>query len=325
MAPSPLALVIGALNLDLIASGLPRFAAPGTQVNGRSIALSAGGKGHNIAKMLAAWLAPGHVCMVSKLVQDPYGLFEVPLRSLADSHIRADGVLIDQDRPDDLLTMAWILNTDAHERVIYYFPGRNESLSVKELESIKSLFEQAGKNEGILVLTLEMPIPTAAHAIKMAAEIGLRVILDPGGQPPEEDVDFSPLFQHPIFLLKPNAGEATRLTGLPVRDYPSARNAANQLLVNNVSHLLITHGGEGGYAFTAGAGWHIPAPNLPVPPYAEPTGCGDQVLGVLCAEMLHGKSFEDACRAAILAGSLQYIQQGREPILPNHPGFNAGE
>ena len=58
---TPLAVVIGALNLDIIIKGLPKFAPNGEQVNGQTIELSPGGKGRNIAVMLAAWLAPGYL------------------------------------------------------------------------------------------------------------------------------------------------------------------------------------------------------------------------------------------------------------------------
>jgi len=324
MKPPPLALVIGALNIDLIARGLPRFAQPGQQVNGESLELSAGGKGRNIAEMLAAWLAPGQVGMVSKLPQDGRGLHHIPLQSLVNARINTDGVLVDAARSGDAPTLALILNTAAGARAVYYFPGRNESLSPEELESVKPLFEGAAQQGGFLLLSLEMPVETASYAIGMAHGLGLRVMLDPGGQPPDQAVDFSPLFQHPIFLLKPNAEEASRLTGLPISDYPSAGKAAEMLLAQDVSHLLITHGGQGAYAFTPEESRHIPPPGLPTQPEAEATGCGDQVLAVLCAEMLHGKVFFDACRTAVIAGSLQYTQAGRTPIPPGHPDL-AGE
>ncbi len=47
------AIVIGALNIDLVIQGLPHFAQSCEQVNGQSVRLSPGGKGRNIAAMLA--------------------------------------------------------------------------------------------------------------------------------------------------------------------------------------------------------------------------------------------------------------------------------
>mgnify|MGYP001048888606 CR=1 FL=1 len=316
---TPLAVVIGALNLDIIITGLPKFAQPGEQVNGESIDLSPGGKGRNIAAMLASWLAPGQVSMISKLVRDRYDLYRIPLQSMLDANINTDYIKLEADRPDDLPTLAIFLNTIDGQRANYYLPGQNETLSQSTLENTRPLIKQLAENNGFLIFTLEMPMATACHALSLAEEVGLRVMLDPGGQPPQAEIDFSPLFEHPIFLIKPNELEATLLTGISVDDFSSAGQAARVLLDQNVQHVLITHGMHGAYAFTGDQGWHIPPPSLSPPPQAESTGCGDQVLAVLCAEMLHGAPFESACQKAVTAGSLQYCQVGLSPIQPDDP------
>ena len=316
---TPLAVVIGALNLDIIIKGLPKFAPNGEQVNGQTIELSPGGKGRNIAVMLAAWLAPGQVSMISKLVRDRYGLYHIPLQSLEDVNINTNYIKLELGRPEGLPTLAIFLNTIDGKRANYYLPGHNESLSPETLNNARPLLKQLAKNRGFLVISLEMPIATTCHALSMAAELGLRVILDPGGQPPQANVDYAPLFEYPLFLIKPNELEAARITGIAVSDFESAQQAANALMDQNVQHVLITHGAHGAYAFTGNRSWHIPPPNLPASPGAESTGCGDQVLAVLCAEILHGEVFNDACRKAVTAGSLQYCQEGLTPIQANDP------
>lgn len=316
---SPLAVVIGALNLDMIIRGLPKFAPHGEQVNGKSLELSPGGKGRNIAAMLAPWLAPWQVSMISKLVKDRYRFYRIPLQSLESAQINTSHIDLVLEHPDDLPTLAIFLNTTNGKRANYYLPGNNETLSPEVLENARPLFKQLAENHGFLILTLELPLTTACHALSMASEYQLRVMLDPGGQPPEAHIDFSPLFEHPIFLMKPNAIEAALLTGIPVIDSASAQRAADLLLRWNVQYILITHGKHGAYAFSREGGKHISPPNLPIPPHAESTSCGDQVLAVLCAEMLHGIAFESACRKAVLTGSLQYRQAGTIPIQPDDP------
>ncbi len=321
MSKTPLAVVIGALNIDLVIQGLPHFANPGEQVNGRSVRLSPGGKGRNIAAMLAPWLPPGRVSMLGKLVQDAQGLYHIPLKSLSNAGVDTDSVLIETDRPEDLPTLSIFLNQVNGQRASYYLPGRNESLTPAELDLYLPLLEGLTVNDGLLLMTLEMPLKTAAHALALADGLGLQVMLDPGGQPPEAEIDFSPLFDNPPEWIKPNLQEAARLTGIAVSDFESAALAAHQLLKWGVSNVLITDGANGAYGFTREETFQIQAPDLEVPPHAESTGCGDQVLAVLCAETLHGKSFKDAAEKAVLAGSLQYIQEGLTPITPNHPGF----
>jgi len=317
----PRAVIIGALNLDLIIKGLPKFASPGEQVNGQSLELSPGGKGRNLATMLAPWLEPGQVSMISKLVCDQYGLYRIPLQSLEKAGIITDHIMLASDRQDDLPTLAIFLNTLDGQRANYYLPGDNETLEPELLERVRPLLMQLADNNGFLILTLELPLATACHALSIASEYNLRVILDPGGQPPEADVDYTPLLKYPIFLIKPNALEAEQMTGMSVVDFASAQIAADKLMKQNVKHVLITHGRHGAYAFTDGQDWHIPLPKLAYPSHADSTGCGDQVLAVLCAEILNGAAFEAACRKAIMAGSLQYRQSGKTPIQPDNSNF----
>lgn len=319
MSKSSLAGVIGALNIDLVIQGLPHFAEPGEQVNGQSVRLSPGGKGRNIAVMLATWLAPGQVSMIGKLVQDAQGLYQIPLDSLTRDGIDTGTVLIETNRPDDLPTLSIFLNQTNGQRASYYLPGENESLTAAELDLSLPLLERLAANRGILVMTLEMPLETAAHALDLAHDLDLRVMLDPGGQPPETVIDFSPLFKHPPAWIKPNAQEAERLTGIAVGDFNGAALVAGKLRDWGIENVLITDGGNAAYGFTQTESFSIPIPDLDIPPQAESTGCGDQALAVLCAEVLHGKPFRQAAEKAILAGTLQFIQRGLAPIRPDHP------
>ncbi|MDY6873846.1 MAG: PfkB family carbohydrate kinase [Chloroflexota bacterium] len=314
---TPLAAVIGALNIDLILQDLPHFARPGEQVNGPNVRLSPGGKGRNIAAMLAAWLGPGEVSMVGKLVQDERGLYQIPLESLKAAGVNTEDILIDRARSNNLPTLSIFLNRVDGKRASYYLPGENESLSSIDLDQVQPLLAQIAKADGVLVMTLEMPLTTAAHILEIAAELGLRVMLDPGGQPPQAEIDFSPLFNYPITWLKPNAEEARRLTGVRVHDLRTANRAAKRLLDKGVEHVLITNGERGAYGFSSEEAFHLRAPELSIPPEAESTGCGDQVLAVLCAVTLQGKGFREAAEMAVSAGSLQYCQAGLEPIRPD--------
>jgi ribokinase len=318
---TPIAAVIGALNLDLILQGLPHFARPGEQVNAPAVRLSAGGKGRNIAAMLGAWLAPGRVSMIGKLVQDERGLYQIPLDSLKSAGVDIDNVLIDRARPSDLPTLSIFLNRADGRRASYYLPGQNETLSPVDIDRIRPLLAQIAEAGGLLLMTLEMPLTTAVHALTLAEEIGLRVMVDPGGQPPQEEIDFDPLLDHPIAWLKPNAAEARRLTGVRVHNLRTANRATKRLLAKGVQHVLITNGEKGAYGFSAEEAFHLMTPELEIPPEAESTGCGDQALAVLAAATLQGKSFRQAAEMAVLAGSLQYCQPGLAPIRPDHPQF----
>ena len=313
------AIVIGALNIDLVVQGLPHFAQPGEQVNGQSVRLSPGGKGRNIAAMLAPWLLPGQVGMVSKLVQDAQGLYQIPLDSLKAAGINVDGVLLETDRPEDLPTLSIFLSQSNGQRASYYLPGCNETLTPAEIVQARPLLEKLADNGGILLMTLEMPLETAAFILELAHKLDLPVMLDPGGQPPEAQIDFSPLFVRPPKWIKPNAQEAERITGISVQGFEDAKLAANKMLDKGVEQVLITDGEKGAYGFTSESVFHLPPPRLSIPPHAESTGCGDQVLAVLSAQTLAGKGFQSACELAVRAGTLQFVQDGMVPLRPDNP------
>ena len=309
MGDAPIAAVIGAINIDILIQGLPHFASPGEQVNGPQVQIRPGGKARNIAVMLKNYLESDQVSLVAKLVLDTGGLYEVLRQSLKADGIDTNNLILDGSDWDALPTLAIFLNTLDDQSASYYLPGDNENMSPSDLESRRSLFEQIG----VLVMTLEIPIPTACHALKMAQEIGLKVMLDPGGQPPEKDVDFSPLFEYPIYILKANASEAERLTGIPVFDFDSAQQAANILMKKGVENVLITHGKHGGYAFSPEENKPIPAAEFDedeVSPLADATGCGDQVMAVLAGEYLWDKDFMTAAEVGIDAGTIQYNSPG---------------
>ena len=306
---TPIAAVIGAINIDILVQGLPHFAQPGEQVNGPQVQIRPGGKARNIASMLTHYIENDRVGLVAKLVLDTQGLYHVLKQSLAADGIDTNGLILDDSDWDALPTLSVFLNTQDHQSASYYLPGENENMSPADLDSRRELFEQIS----ILVMTLEIPIPTACHALKMAQEIGLKVMLDPGGQPPEETVDFSPLFEYPIYALKANAAEAQRLTGVPVTDFESAAQAANFLMEKSVENVLITHGEHGGYAFTPQGNKHIQIAELDedeISPLADATGCGDQVMAVLAGEYLWDKDFLTSAEVGIEAGTIQYHQPG---------------
>ncbi len=306
---APIAAVIGAINIDILVQGLPHFAQPGEQVNGPQVQLRPGGKARNIASMLTHYLENDGVSLVAKLVLDTKGLYHVLRQSLEVDSIDTKNLILDSSDLDALPTLSIFLNTRDHQSASYYLPGNNENMSPADLDSRRSLFEQIS----VLVMTLEIPIPTACHALQMAQEIGLKVMLDPGGQPPEKTVDFSPLFEYPIYALKANAAEAERLTGIPVSDFQSAQQAAHLLMEKNVENVLITHGKHGGYAFIPQESRHIRVSEFDedaISPLADATGCGDQVMAVLAGEYLWDKDFMTSAEVGIEAGTLQYKQPG---------------
>lgn len=119
---------------------------------------------------------------------------------------------------------------------IYLLPGINNNFNPQDVDDAAPLFEEATKSTGIVALSLELPLNTALYILDKAKEYGLKVVLDPGGI--QEGVDYKPLLNKDIFLLKPNEHEAEILSGVKVSDLESARQAAKVLMDFGVKTYL---------------------------------------------------------------------------------------
>ena len=305
-------IVLGGLNTDIVATGVDELLGPGKLSRSGELFIGPGGKSSNIARMSAYLLGPERVFMVGKTSRDPYGLWEVPLKALREAGVNTDQVSVEtMEQSGKYPGIALIPVNKQGENQIYCIPGINDDFTSADVDRAEPLF-QVSADEGILALTLEMPLDTAAHAIRKAGKHRLRVVLDPGGinkaQEPES------FLQEGIYCIKPNEHEAKILTGVDVVDLPSAKKAAQRLLARGILNVLITHGSKGSYLFNRKTAIHIPVPPLPSNQETDETGCGDQATAVVCTETLRGKTIHEAARLAVHAGTLQFHRKGIQPF-----------
>ncbi len=307
-------IVVGGLNTDIVAAGVDELLGPGELSRSGEILIGPGGKSSNIARMSARLLGRERVFMIGKTSKDLFGLWEVPVKALREAGVITDHVLVeDQAKSGKFPGIALIPVNRSGQNQIYCIPGINDDFRPEDVDRADCLFKEAS-DEGILVLTLEMPLDTAAHAIRKAGESGLRVVLDPGGISPTQDVEA--LLQAGVYCIKPNEHEAKILTGVEVVDLPSAERAARNLLDRGVRNVLITHGSQGAYLFNADRADQIPVPPFSMETETDETGCGDQATAVLCSETLRGRPIDEAARAAVYAGTLQFHRRGIQPVHP---------
>ena len=304
-------IVVGGLNTDIVALGVDRLLAPGQQTRSGKLLIGPGGKSCNLARMAAPLIAPRVVAMIGRTSRDPYGLWRVPVDALQAAGVNTDHVkIIDFDATGGYPGIALIAVNRSGENQIYSIPGVNDSLSPRDIDDSPSLFAGAGP---MLALTLELPRAAAVHAVRKAASAGMKVMVDPGGISAARDYD--ELLGLGIYLLKPNEHEARILTGIEVAGMDSAREAARVLMAKGVAAVVLTHGEHGAYVFAGGEERHVEVMRGGENEVRDATGCGDQVMAVLCAETLRGKSIVEASRAAVLAGTMQYHRPGIQPVM----------
>ncbi len=309
-------IVIGSLNTDLVATGVKHFPQPGEHVYGQELLIGPGGKSRNIAAMIAQLSPPRKqsVAMIGRTVNDPYGLWKVPLDALKSAGVNTDYIVIsDYEKVRKLPGVAFIPVNEQGQNQIFVLPGASDDFCVDDIDNATELFENVGKYGGILALTLECPLATAIHAVELANKFNLKVMFDPGGI--EKDSDISELIKSGIFLIKPNEHEAKILTGVEITDFESAKSAAAKLHDQGIENVLITIGSSGAYLFTKDVAKHIPIPKIDVcGSEKDETGCGDQTMAALCAFVQQGKSLEESATLAIRAGSLQFYRTGVQPL-----------
>lgn len=306
-------IVIGSLNTDLVATGIKQFPKPGEFVYGKKLLIGAGGKSRNIADMIAHLAPKNSVAMVGRTVKDPFGFWRLPMDALEKIGVNTDYVnVLNYEEVQKLPGIALIPVDEQGNNQIFVLPGISDDFSPNDIDNAQPLFETVGINKGMLVLTLECPLDTAAYAVKQANKYGLRVMFDPGGIQVGDNIDS--LIQAGMYLIKPNEHEAKMLTGVEVTDFESAKEAAEQLQAKGITNILITHGVNGAYLFTPTEQLHIPIPSVERSGEKDETGCGDQTMAALCALLQDGKSFKEAAQLAVLAGTLQFHKSGIQPL-----------
>lgn len=305
--------MLGSLNTDIVAHGVDDIIGPGEYAYGDELSIGPGGKSRNMAQMAAHLTGPGTVAMVGRTVRDEYGLWEQPIQALDEAGVNTAFItVLDADETDELPGIALIAVDEEGNNQIYVVEGVSAEFCPQDIDDALPLFAAAERNSGLLGLSLELPLDTARHAVKRAAEHDLRVVFDPGGMTDEED--YGPLLEEDIFLIKPNEHEARELTGVDVTDHGSARAAAAELQEYGIENVLITVGADGAYLFTGDRGEHIPAPDIGSAAVTDETGCGDQVMAALCAGLADGAPVQEAAEQAVAAATLQFHRPGIDPV-----------
>ncbi len=97
--------------------------------------------------------------------------------------------------------------------------------------------EAALRSCDILLMQLEIPVPTVLKAARIAHEAGAFVVLNPApyAELPEE------IFKY-ISLFIPNETELASFSGMPVSDKESAAAAASVLFDKGVGNMIVTMG-----------------------------------------------------------------------------------
>jgi ribokinase len=294
--PASSIVVVGGVNTDFLVRG-PRLPGRGETLEGEVFQEALGGKGANQAVAIAR--LGGRSRLIARV-----GAEERGARML--EQLAAEGVDVAAVRrdPDAATGVALILVEHSGEKEILTAPGANRRVTEEDVESAKEVIASAS----VLLAQLEVPVPVVAHALRLARAAGVRTVLDPAPAVPLPD-DVLQL----IDVIRPNATEAETLTGVAVRDPPSAKRAAGVLLSRGAGAVIV-QAGDGGDLLVAGSEERF-FRRLPVA-RVDATGAGDAFAAALAVGLAEGETVERAAALGNAAAALATTKLGAQAGLP---------
>jgi len=288
--------VVGSTNTDMVvkAHHLP---VPGETILGGAFLMNPGGKGANQA--VAAARLGGEVTFIAKVGNDIFG--RQSLENFEKEGIDTRYVFTDPEQPSGV---ALITVDEAAENCIVVAPGANASLNKGDIDRAAD----AVKNAGLLLMQLETPIETVEYAAWLAAENGVKVILNPAPACilPEG------LFKR-LYILSPNETEASLLSGIEVTDTESAKQAAQAIHRKGVEIVIITMGAKGALIYENGAFETVEAYKVKA---VDTTAAGDTFNGALSVALSEGAPVKEAVRFASKAAAISVTRMGAQASAP---------
>jgi ribokinase len=290
--------VVGSLNLDYIAS-VTRLPRPGETVPAQHLLQRFGGKGANQA--VAAARQGAAVSLIGCVGDDDGG--RAYRARLKGEGIEVSGLSIASRA---LTGTALIAVEQTAENLIIVAPEANGQLKPAAVREQESRLRAAA----LVLLQLEIPLPTVLFTIRLANRYGVPVVLNPSPLRP----DF-PWGKVKLDTLIVNAGEAQEVFGREVPARSSELSTWSGMLEERgVKNLIITRGAEPTLALNADELFEVPV--LKVKP-VDTVGAGDAFAGALAARRAEGLDLRTAIGYANCAGALATLKAGAQEAIPD--------
>ena len=294
-------LVVGSINMDMVVR-VQEMPAPGETVLGGGFCTAFGGKGANQAVGVAR--LGGKCRFIAAVGDDEFG---PALRA----NLQKEGVDCSAvaTKPGEPSGVAMILVDANGENSIVVSSGANFHVTPDDdLFPNEHLFAEAT----MVVLQLELPLPTVRVACELARRHHCRIILDPAPAPVALCDELCR-----VDVLTPNVTEAQRITG--GRDGGHGDESADKLVASEIiqrgaKNVVLKLGGRGSLVVT-GDGHFYTVPPFKVP-IVDTTAAGDAFTAALAVALARGDHIRDAARFANAAGALVCTRLGAQTAMP---------
>jgi len=294
--------VVGSYNEDFIFA-VGDFPIAGETLNSHTMQRSHGGKGSNQA--VAARRLGAEVTLVACVGNDVFG--QSALQFWQQEGINVEYVRIDQERPTGT---ASIMVNSAGENMITLSAGANGALSVADVERAFDAIEQAD----VLLVQLEIPLQTAATALRLAKRRKMLTVLNPS---PVVDGVLD-LIAHADVVV-PNEFELEQIYG-NIEDLMLDQDSLAYLLAAEDQTIVVTLGDQGARWLRRDGTMGVPA--FPVEAL-DTTGAGDAFMAALAIALHEGKALVEAIRFANATAALATLSSGGANSMPTRQAVEA--
>ena len=289
-------LVIGSSNTDMVVK-THHFPQPGETILGGDFFMFPGGKGANQA--VSAVRMGAQVRFITKIGNDLFG--QQALEGYRQEGLLTDHIFTDSTHASGV---ALITVNSTGENEIVVAPGANAHLDTHDLGQVHADFDWAD----IVLIQLEIPIPTVEYAVLLAKTLGKRVILNPA---PAQNLPVNMLQN--LFLITPNETEAALLTGIQADSDAALPQIAEALHQKGVEHVLITLGARGTYLHYSTFQGIIPAVKVAA---VDTTAAGDVFNGALAVFLAEDMDWLSAVSYASRAAAISVTRMGAQASAP---------
>jgi ribokinase len=299
----PIVTVVGsfAVGMTLRTSRMPVF---GETLIGSDFDMGPGGKGSNQAVATARLGAESYFAGIigddklGEIATDLYAREGVNIQYLKKTGEMATGVGF------------IILDPKGHNGIILDMSA-NHLMNEAYVDGVE---EQIARSD-IVMSVLEIPVPAAAHAMRLGRKHGVRTLLNPAPAAPLSDEVF-----RNVDFITPNETELRVLQGLPPDDPTPTEELARRLQGRGARTIIVTMGAEGSLVLTNEVSFKVPSLTVDV---VDTTGAGDAFNSGLAIALAEGQELAAAVKFATCAGALACTKLGVIPSLASRPAVEA--
>lgn len=219
---------------------------------------------------------------------------------LEDEHVTINPVKVAAETRENFI----VVDTSHNEQYRFGMPG--EDITANEVTNLTKIINNISPTPEIVIISGSLP-PAIEPAfmrtlVKNLKAKGAKVIADTSGDALTE------VLKEGVYLLKPNLGELSLLTGREELDNESADEAAKQLIDEGKAEIVVVSlGPQGAYLVSKEESVHVPAPSVKK---LSTVGAGDSMVAGMVAIMANGGSQQDMARMGVACGSAATMSTG---------------